>query len=1045
MDEDSIDIEAEAWRQDCLGDEPIYCAAPLPSNPDDIICYGSDEELDEDAKIAKRLRYETQGLRYLQGKPIRIFSAALHGPFEKASGWTNPWLPKQPAAQNPVPTYSHPASRPFPAIKQRIRRFLEYSDIMPDTSDSMRYHLPTPESNRESQLSGSPPELDKTSRIKAWAKDVPQGEVLGKDPFWAPSLVTSEESFASSKKRPAVKDWLRKQSKRKRLDTQDATRASTPTPLNTTTRPATRLSPMPTSINQTSKPTYPRELVSQSFELTTPSSTTHQSVSEVPYISSGHHAVSPHANPSEVSQASEHENGWGSNAENSEIQDDAKQSLEYPSNKQTDQRQNADDAASENYIDESFHYRTRPTKKVVDVEKPMVDVCPEPEPAQTMTPSSAVDIAVREIMEPPRLLQSSPISKQQVPMDQVATSQRARSLPALMYYHQENGKEYFSIPSRSKVGVYNDHQPLVEDSNSTHSYSREDLEPPENASTLHVKDDGIDERCPAQNDIRAIQALRDDKVSILPSVLGEAEVHLREDQSVVKGICHDDPMDVDGNMLHEANPILTSHHKSKSPTPEATAKLDEPTDTTMSKEVQESEPDIDSSLVIIPISRSEWGVAEVSDESPEEPRMVDGSKANISIVKAEEGLDEDDPSETTLSEPPNIIQSQSPWVSELAPGGDLTIEHVKAEPVDDIPSPPSCLSHYTLLSSQPSGHGTPMIRPSQQSPWGGGLLEPPKFEQHGHLTDVEAISPDTHHGTPISPPTQSPWAKSSTSAIPTPQLPSLSPAPMIFNKKQLQPNSQSPMAAIGLNTGLPEQSPNDGPTTPPQVTTGVMRTPDLEKSIKSFAMFKSPSPKYSVQQSTRQFLSTGRKRGGILSSPNSVRSSRRVTFALLPDDEDGTEPQQSCSFRKTASPPPQTIVDAEDEDVGEHFHNHFDIMKRRASGEKIRRPSRPLLPSASQQMPISPAVGAMAEAFRGADAYISQNHGTPIAGDGAHAPKGNPNLEQSPWQKDSQGVDDVAEVMNNLDDFLNAWDVEAELQKARQEPNEENRDWDIGL
>lgn len=1052
MDEDSMDIEAEAWRRDRLGDEPIYCAAPPLSNPDDIICYGSDEELDEDAKIAKRLRYETQGLRFLQGKPLRIFSAALHGPFEKASGWTNPWLPKQPDVQNPVSTYSQPTSKPLPAIKQRLRKFLEHSDNMPDTNDSMHYHLPTPESNRESQLSGSPPELDKTSQIKAWAKDVPRGEVPEKDPFWAPNLVPSEESFSSSKKRPATKDWLRKQSKRKRLDTQEATRASTPTPL-TTARPAIRLSSMPTSIGQTSKPDVPRKVVSQSFELNTPSSTTHQSVSEAPYNSTRHHTMSPRANSSEASQASIQisetratDEKANSNAGNFEIQDYANQSCENPRNKQTDQRQNRDDVGSESYVDESFHYRTRPTKKIVDAEEPMTDVYHEP--IQTKTPSPTVVIAVQGTMKLPRLAQSSPILKQQIPMEQVAMSQRAGSLPALMYRHQENGKEYFSIPSRSKIGASGVQQPLFENPDSTHNCLHDISMPPGGVSTPHAKGEENDEQSPAQDDLRTTQALHEDKVTILSEILEEAKAHLPEDQPVaVKAACNGDSMDIEGSTLYEANQMPTSHHESKSPIPEIipTAEIDEPMETTMKTDVQENELDADSSLVIIPLSRLEWGVAEVPDESPEEPMMADESKASIPNVKVEEGLDEHDPNQAALLESPEVIQPQSPWVTELAPGADLTIEHIKAEPVDDIPSPSSCPSHYTLLSSQPSAHGTPMIRASQQSPWGGGLLEPPKFEQHGRLTDVEATSPDTHHGTPISPHPQSPWAKSSTSVIPGPQFASLSPAPVIFNGTPLQSNSQSPMAAIGLDTGRPEP-PNEGPTTPPRMPATVMGTPDWEKSIKSFAMFNSPSPKYSVQQSARHSLSTGRKRGGILSSPNSGRSSRRVTFALLPDDGDDTVPQQSLGGEKAASPPPQAIVDDEDEDVGERFHNHFDIMKRRASGEKFRRRSRPLLPSASQQMPESPAVGAMAEAFRGADAYIPQALGTPVEGDRRDVDKGNSNIEQSPWQKDSQGVDDVADVLNNLDDFLNAWDVEAELQKARQEePTPVNQNWDLDM
>lgn len=50
---------------------------------------GSDDELDESAREAKRRRIERLGESYLKGQPLFILSASLRGPFDNS--WVNPW------------------------------------------------------------------------------------------------------------------------------------------------------------------------------------------------------------------------------------------------------------------------------------------------------------------------------------------------------------------------------------------------------------------------------------------------------------------------------------------------------------------------------------------------------------------------------------------------------------------------------------------------------------------------------------------------------------------------------------------------------------------------------------------------------------------------------------------------------------------------------------------------------------------------------------------------------------------------------------------
>ena len=54
---------------------------------------GSDDELDDDARAARRQRIEKLAGAYLQGTPLFILSASLRGPFEE--GWVNPWRKKR--------------------------------------------------------------------------------------------------------------------------------------------------------------------------------------------------------------------------------------------------------------------------------------------------------------------------------------------------------------------------------------------------------------------------------------------------------------------------------------------------------------------------------------------------------------------------------------------------------------------------------------------------------------------------------------------------------------------------------------------------------------------------------------------------------------------------------------------------------------------------------------------------------------------------------------------------------------------------------------
>ncbi|KFY87576.1 hypothetical protein V498_07108 [Pseudogymnoascus sp. VKM F-4517 (FW-2822)] len=78
-----------------LGDEMALCF------DDEVLCEGSDEEDSPLAKAERQKRREAIELRYLAGHAPLIMSAQLRGPFDKNSGWVNPWRSKRPTQKQP--------------------------------------------------------------------------------------------------------------------------------------------------------------------------------------------------------------------------------------------------------------------------------------------------------------------------------------------------------------------------------------------------------------------------------------------------------------------------------------------------------------------------------------------------------------------------------------------------------------------------------------------------------------------------------------------------------------------------------------------------------------------------------------------------------------------------------------------------------------------------------------------------------------------------------------------------------------------------------
>ncbi|KAJ4404695.1 hypothetical protein N0V85_004828 [Neurospora sp. IMI 360204] len=131
------------WLTEAFPDGPVYSEALHTA--EDVLYSGSEDEA-YNSPTERRERYEHKGQRFLQGKPLMLLSASLRGPFTKESGWSNPWRSNttrksQPVQSTPArvqeesviiaatPTilesYVHDAASPRPNTRATPHRYLD--------------------------------------------------------------------------------------------------------------------------------------------------------------------------------------------------------------------------------------------------------------------------------------------------------------------------------------------------------------------------------------------------------------------------------------------------------------------------------------------------------------------------------------------------------------------------------------------------------------------------------------------------------------------------------------------------------------------------------------------------------------------------------------------------------------------------------------------------------------------------------------------------------------------------------------------------------
>lgn len=205
------------------------CSVPLSdANEDDLL--GSDDELDESARAAKRQRIERIAESHQRGNPVFILSASLRGPFE--DGWKNPW--KKTRKSREQVTTAREGKSEGDKVDARViqetglrttkhRKYLSTTSH-PSTTDVLA-------SFEESTVTApiqtpkDPPSLHSKANDKSILSSKPIG-TKGAAPPRDASLTVEEQSFAA----PGTADWLKKGGKRLNFGRFDPPSSPTPKP-----------------------------------------------------------------------------------------------------------------------------------------------------------------------------------------------------------------------------------------------------------------------------------------------------------------------------------------------------------------------------------------------------------------------------------------------------------------------------------------------------------------------------------------------------------------------------------------------------------------------------------------------------------------------------------------------------------------------------------------------------------------------------------------------------------------------------------------------
>lgn len=194
-------------RQTVWHNDSIYCEAIFM--PEDVLYEGSEDE-DYENPSTRKQKYEAAGQRYLNGETPFLLSASLRGPFDKESGWVNPWRSKHRTSKPTSPNATSQTTTTHPLEKDQ-------NTLGPVNAGSLDSYLPSPESVKQAAFTEPHPFLQENQLavVQSWRSNIASPasdkDVLSED---------KPSSSPSTRKRKATESsWLKRIScKRRRTE-----------------------------------------------------------------------------------------------------------------------------------------------------------------------------------------------------------------------------------------------------------------------------------------------------------------------------------------------------------------------------------------------------------------------------------------------------------------------------------------------------------------------------------------------------------------------------------------------------------------------------------------------------------------------------------------------------------------------------------------------------------------------------------------------------------------------------------------------------------
>lgn len=1076
-----------------------------PIDLDEVICSGSDDDY-YDSPYDRQRKYEVQKQRFLQGRPVTILSAHLRGPFTKESGWQNPWLgkssgnsgPTQPVVQNSNVTKSKIPARDVPDSAAKVahsdfgRAHVSVAPLRIDRlTQSSSCHLPSPLSSRSHAITVNP-YMDGSAwtRVQAWRMDV---AAKAKPVEEATATVTPNargvKPIRSQSKRPASSELLRDALfKRRRSSINGLGQSSPGESSNATGQNHTPTWRKHVSNIQLSTPN--NQLLRSSFVATTDFAIANDgSIAEQtdipraaqrnaspagdamiengfsipPHVVAGDRVndvpVTPHRRSQamaagqrsgSVSKASRPERSplrpnvtkinTMINAES--LSHDSKR---IPATRATVGFGRTTDVPTEvepvqdfcSQADRSFQYRSKapkPSKKVAMIEPPREVLLSG---SLSGTGSTETGPPTEEIIQKESLDVSFPIAA--VEQRRVSSGEDT-SMPSSATNDTSVIKE--DAADTAIPGI--DGPTLIPTSSAP---SRQPQEGPSSSS-------GLGKGVLVARDVRRKAGDRGDYA-------------LPKSNSASK---HKTPPNKLGKVIYQPHSVL-----------------------------------IESAKPIVHQKTAE--LQQIGQQAPQTSKSepAEGLREPLSVSESNEGSDVDrhaNPDRLSSLKPSTAPgscpvlpspQEQSPWARDIIHIIQTTTDHQPQSNSPQQASDPESKHSEPTEDPEPNHHLP--VTPVNQSPWTkeislptAGIPAKMNSLPLGDSVKKVLLDTDVVEATAL----QNPWVsdKRPGDAL---DLVSGTRSPQVTPSQRLRltggaispdvpPTCHSPIQQedVIMNVLNTTQSVQVPPSTPATKQSS-LPTPDLTSSIKSFRDFMSPSPqprRRSKRMSSPTFrIEKIQRCRSILSKSHKQRANRghlRVSFALpaqntssspmMDTDPDETMDGAELPTREAESPslvrrasiqapsrraasPPLELSQSELPAEGTRFSKFFQAQARK--GPQVRRAAsyKPLLPSASQQMCGSPGFDAMAEAFIEADMARGEPDVDMDSADSPEVEKGEEEqaVDDEAMSTQENETDDVTAVLDNLGDFLNSFDVDAELVKARRQEQQRETPQELGM